>query len=612
MTRATLVSLVAALVATAFPATAQQPQTERAWKGTVSMPPSTELEIGFRLMPGEGGGWVGLLSMPSQKLKDAPVRELRVDEHALAFGFDVPSLPDADDPRYEFEILDSGSLSGTMSLTGMRLDATLAPVGAAEAPREADEPQPGKQPVERPVAPAADPERVWSGGVAVSPERTIGIVFRLSTGEDGQPVGLLSIPEQGLNDTPVSELAVAETGFAFVLALPSLPEAYRPSFELTLDEGGSLSGTMTQSGMTFPMTMSLSDEAALRAEREALRPQTPRPPFPYRTEEVTVPVATDAGAHTLAGTLTLPAVDSFGEGPYPTVVFITGSGAQDRDETIFEHKPFAVLADHLARHGIASLRCDDRGVFGSTGDPETPTTHDFVDDARAQVDFLLPRAEIGPIGLIGHSEGAVVGPMLAADDADVKFVVMLAGTGVPGAQVLIEQTAAILAASGLPPEQVAAAREAQTEVLTRYAAGEDPAQLHDLLVDQITNQTMVEFTDEQIEQAVAQAQAQLRSPWLRAFVTLDPCDALRKVTQPVLVLNGGMDLQVLNWQNVPEIEKALANNPGVTVRVFEGLNHLFQPSEVGTVAEYTTIKTTIAPEVLEVVTEWVLEHTKEQ
>lgn len=454
----------------------------------------------------------------------------------------------------------------------------------------------------------ADPDRVWGGVVSVSPGNEIGMEFRLIQDEAGASVGHLSIPAQGVNRIQVVKLAVSDDAIAFVLAMEGLPEQMRPSFDLTLTPDGSLEGTMTQSGMTFPAVFDLTDDETLQAQKDESRPQTPKPPFEYRTEDVTVPVQTEKWDHTLAGTLSLPNKEDFGEGPYPTLVFITGSGAQDRDETIFQHKPFAVLADHLARKGIASLRCDDRGVFGSTGDPINPTTLDFVDDARAQVKFLTTRQTTGPIGVIGHSEGGLIGPMLAADDDRVKFVVMLAGTGVPGDEILLEQTAAILLASDIAPDRVTEARAAQAELLSRVKAGEDIATLRDLIIKQIQFQTPVKLPDDVLGSAADGAIAQLSVPWMGTFLKIDPRDYLKRLTQPVLVLNGDKDLQVLSWQNIPEIEKALSENTDVTVRVFEGMNHLFQSCEFGTVGEYTQIKATIEPEVLELISTWILER----
>jgi len=320
----------------------------------------------------------------------------------------------------------------------------------------------------------------------------------------------------------------------------------------------------------------------------------------------------EGAGHTLAGTVTLPDAANFGDGPYPAVVFITGSGAQDRDETLFDHKPFAVIADHLAKRGIASLRCDDRGVFGSTGNPQTPNTLHFADDVRAQVAFLAARDDVDEIGLVGHSEGGLIAPIVAADSGDVDFLVLLAGTGVPGKEILIEQTAALLAAGGLPPAMIENAKGIQTELLESYAAGAEVEVLRELTAELIRAQSIVPVDDETMESLLGAALAPFESNWMRTFVTLDPREYLRRTTQPVLVLNGSKDLQVLVDQNIPEIKEALADNPDVTVTVFEDLNHLFQRAETGAIYEYATIQTTIEPEVLETIADWIADRTDDE
>jgi len=450
---------------------------------------------------------------------------------------------------------------------------------------------------------------LWHGGVTVPPGSVIRMSFKYAPVSNDERHGYLSIPDQGVNEVEVIDLYVSSERVRFVLAMEGLPESMRPSFDLEKNETSEvLEGTMTQGGMEFPARFEMMSEEELAEAAEARRPQTPKPPFEYRTEERTSKVVTTESTHTLAGTLTLPNEEKFGAGPYTTVVFITGSGAQDRDETIFDHKPFAVIADHLARKGIASLRSDDRGVFGSTGDPVNPTTHDFVDDVQAQVSELTLDPRVGKIGLVGHSEGAVIGPMVALGNENVAFVVMMAGTGVPGNEVLVEQTEALLKAAGVTPMRLAEAKELQGGVLDRVRAGEDPELMREELRALIQAQTPMELADDVLEPAVDAAVAQLQIPWMKAFLKLDPREALRMVEQPVLVLNGDMDLQVLHEQNIPEIKKALADNPDVTVRVFTQLNHMFQMCEIGSVAEYANISTTIETEVLDQISDWILER----
>ncbi len=493
------------------------------------------------------------------------------------------------------------------------MGTVLALLAAFILPGDAEEASPSPESVALPVAYVAqaeqsdasasdEPERwtgtVDAGGVEI---RFIITIERDGEGETENWSGSIDIPMQGVEGLRLSQIVRTDEDLAFVAPLPGAAEVNWPKWSLTIGEGGTAQGVLRQAGGEFPTTMRLADEGE---NLEPQRPQEPKPPFPYRTEEVTV--ATEAG-HTLAGTLSLPDEAAF-EPPYPTAVLITGSGAQDRDETLLGHKPFAVLADHLARRGIASLRCDDRGFGASTGSFATATTLDFVDDAREQVEFLVGRDEVGSIGLIGHSEGGLVAPFVAADNDEVGWVVLLAGTGVPGREVLVAQTAAIQIAGGADEAGVLEQMEAQKKAI-EAALADDFEAAENAMRRLITLQMKangVAPTDDLVEGMVTQ-QSQLFSsqPWMRTFLTLDPRPALQRVTQPVLVLNGELDLQVLPDQNVPAIERALAGNPDVEVHVLSGLNHLFQPAETGSPAEYIDIETTFDPGALEIISGWI-------
>ncbi|HET6583770.1 MAG TPA: alpha/beta fold hydrolase, partial [Nannocystaceae bacterium] len=332
------------------------------------------------------------------------------------------------------------------------------------------------------------------------------------------------------------------------------------------------------------------------------RPQTPQPPFAY--EAIDVVVDHRAASLQLAGTLTVPP----GDGPHPVVLLVTGSGAQDRDETIFGHKPFLVLADHLAKHGIAALRLDDRGVGGSGGDPKTSTTADFVGDALAAVAFLRTRPRLDParIGIIGHSEGAIVAPAAAAADGHIAFVVMLAGSGVPGSEILLDQSETFARAAGKSDAEVAQMLDLQRKLFAAVRSTSDDAQLRATLRPLLAEQPGVDAKAVDAELEV------LLSPWYRHFVAYDPGTALRKLETPVLVLNGELDRQVDAELNVPAIVKALkkAGNRRVTVHRLPGINHLFQRAKTGMVDEYGTIEETIAPEVLALVSDWILATAK--
>jgi pimeloyl-ACP methyl ester carboxylesterase len=328
------------------------------------------------------------------------------------------------------------------------------------------------------------------------------------------------------------------------------------------------------------------------------RPQTPKPPFPYSAEEVAFDSAPGVK---LAGTLTLPP----GRGPFPVAVLIVGSGPHDRDETIFGHKPFLVVADDLTRRGIAVLRYDKRGVGGSSGRAPNVTTADFALDAKAAVAFLKTRLEIDAkrIGLIGHSEGGEIAPMVAADDRSVAFVVLMAGPGVPGDQLLLAQSRALLQAQGAPEAAIASAEQANRKIydIVKTDVGDDEAKAR--IEALLTGMGMG------ADQARAAA-AQSVLPWVRWFVRYDPRPALERLRCPVLAIDGSKDLQVPAAQNLPEIRKALKDDPDATVLELPGLNHLFQTASSGTVSEYGTIEETIAPAALKAIGDWVAAHTR--
>jgi pimeloyl-ACP methyl ester carboxylesterase len=316
----------------------------------------------------------------------------------------------------------------------------------------------------------------------------------------------------------------------------------------------------------------------------------------------------------LAATLTLPP----GKGPFPAVLLITGSGPQDRDETVAGHKPLLVLADHLTRRGVAVLRADDRGVGQSAGDFFSATSADFAADARAGVEHLTRRKEVNPrqVGLIGHSEGGLIAPMLAAHPSDVAFVVMLAGQGLPGDEVLYLQGEKILQAGGASAERLARQRELQTQLVALVKAEKDPDAL-ERKVRALLDAEVAKLAEENKEEAAllkAGAQSQLRmvkSPWLRYFIAHDPRPTLRQVRCPVPALVGSKDLQVAPQPNQLAIERAMkeGGNTDVTVKERPNSSHLFQPCTTGELAEYAEIEETVAPAAPELIADWIAKRT---
>lgn len=326
--------------------------------------------------------------------------------------------------------------------------------------------------------------------------------------------------------------------------------------------------------------------------------------FPSHDVELEFDNPYEAGVH-LAGTLTLPE----GNGPFPAVVLISGTGLQDRDETIFGHKPFLAIADYLARRGIASLRVDDRMTGRSRGEVATATTENFARDVRAELEVLRARPEIDParVGLIGHSEGAVIGPMLAADPANhVAYMVLLAGVGVRGITLLHDQNEDGMLAAGVRPEVVKTLLSLNDSLYRAVLASKaDGAALTSELA------AVLRENSPQFDEVTAlRSVAVLTTPSIRYFLALDPVPALTRTRCPVLALNGDKDTQVRASTNLPAIEAALkaGGNQDVTIRTMPGLNHLFQTAVTGAANEYATIQENFSPDALKVMGDWLEAH----
>ena len=438
---------------------------------------------------------------------------------------------------------------------------------------------------------AQTPEDVageWRGTIEVpGSSLEIGVTFEV---QPGGLTGTIDIPAQGAQDLPLE--GVRLEGEQLTFAIQGVPGA--PTFSGPVS-GDTIEGEFRQSGQTLPFSLE-------RGTRELARPQEPTPPYPYREEEV---MYTNDSV-TLAGTLTLPE----GAGPFVAVLLITGSGAQDRDETVAEHKPFLVIADRLTRAGYAVLRVDDRGVGGSTGNLAQATYDDLAADVLAGVAFLKGRSEIDPgrIGLFGHSEGGYLAPLAASRSEDVAFVILMAGPAVPGREALLLQNRLIYEGAGATEETV----DAQLAYLRRLigllerrdyeAAGE---LIRERIEEDYAALPEAQRPSAAEQEALVEAQvAGTATPNFRSFVLYNPRPALASLRIPVLAFYGGKDIQVDAEQSAPALRAALAENPDATVRVFENLNHLMQPAETGALAEYAQIETTLAPRVLDLVVGW--------
>lgn len=442
----------------------------------------------------------------------------------------------------------------------------------------------------RVVAPRIEGD--WSGALEVGGARLRLVLHIVSRPQGGFGASLDSL-DQGARGLPVDEVSLRDRTVS--LRMKALGASYTGT---VADDGNTIAGEWIQGG-AFPLSFRRGAPDAPR------RPQEPKRSPPYREEEVTFA----SGGVTLAGTLTLPREP----GPFPAVVLISGSGPQDRNETIAGHQPFRILADHLTRQGLAVLRYDDRGVGKSTGAFDAATTLDFAEDVRAALALLRKRPEVDArrLGLVGHSEGALVAPLVANRETDVAFVVLLASTGVTGEQVLYEQGAQLARAAGLGPEVAAQQKSIQQALFAILRQESDPAVARRKLAEVIAP-ALAQMPEGQRAAAVdAQVQKAL-SPWLRHFVSYDPVPPLRALKCPALALFGEKDLQVPPSQNAGPVEAALkeAGRAESSVRILPGLNHLFQSAATGLPTEYGTIEETMSPTALNAISEWIRERTK--
>lgn len=422
----------------------------------------------------------------------------------------------------------------------------------------------------------------WSGQLKVQ-SMQLQLIFHIAKSDNGYTATMDS-PDQGARGIAVTSAKFENPQLSLAIALAGIE--YKGILR-----NDTINGTFHQAGNVFPLVLTRAHET-----KKPLRPQEPAKPYPYATEEVRFENKTDGV--TLVGTFTWPSTGS----SFPAVVLISGSGPQNRDEELMDHRPFLVLADHLTRNGIAVLRFDDRGVGASSGDFRTATSADFANDAEAAVKYLKTRKEVNPkyIGLAGHSEGGLIAPMVAARSKDVAFIVLLAGPGIPGDQIMLLQQRLIAQASGVDSVSIALSASLNRAAFDMVKKSSD--------TEQLKKDLAAYFQQNNIPATYASsAIAQLTNPWMQYFVTYDPRPALEKVKCPVLALNGARDLQVPAKENLEAIQQALTNggNRRVTTLTLPGLNHLFQPSTTGLPSEYGQIEETFSPEALKEIVQWI-------
>jgi len=442
----------------------------------------------------------------------------------------------------------------------------------------------------------------WNGILNIQGMQ-LRIVFNISKSENGY-TSTLDSPDQKATGIPVTTTSFENQVLKLAVTNAGI------EYEGTLDKTNTIVGTFKQGGQSIPLNLS----SKMPEKEKISRPQEPVKPYPYYSEDITFENKTDN--ITLAGTLTLP---KQGGSNFPAVILISGSGPQNRDEELLSHKPFLVLSDHLTKNGIAVLRFDDRGTAESKGNFKTATTQDLARDVEAAISYLLTRKEINKskIGLAGHSEGGIIAPMVAARSKDVNFIVMLAGTGIPGDQLLLLQQELIARASGISEKNLLVAKEVNKGAFDIIVKSSDSEKLKTDLTSfikkQVQNNPEWPRPSGMSEDQFVNLQVQeLTKPWIVYFIKYDPAPALGKVKCPVLAINGEKDLQVPPKEDLSAIKNALekGGNKKVTIKELPNLNHLFQECKTGSPSEYATIEQTFSPVALNEVSSWILKTVK--
>jgi hypothetical protein len=444
---------------------------------------------------------------------------------------------------------------------------------------------------------------IWTGKLELPNSMSLTVVFNLSKDETGNYTSTLDSPDQGAMGIPTESTTI--NGDSILIKIPAVQGHYNG--KIFYDEMN-IEGKWFQGGMNLTLVLNKVEKLESRN-----RPQEPKEPFPYNSEEVLFENEKDDVV--LAGTLTYPKEGN----NFPAVVMITGSGRQDRNEELLGHKPFLVIADYLSRNGIAVLRFDDRGIAQSTGDHSKATSEDFARDVLAAVKFLKERKEIDKtkIGLIGHSEGGIIAPMAAIQSDDVAFIVMMAGPGIPGDSILYLQGELIQRAEGTSEQEIQKSLKLQKEIFNIVKTSNDDEKLTKDLREKFDAEYAAMSEDEKnkIGDPEVYFNMQLKtitSPWFKYFLRFDPVPVLEKVKCPVLAINGEKDLQVPPKENISTIDAALkrAGNKNYEVKILPGLNHLFQTSSTGKISEYSQIEETISPLALETILNWIKRITK--
>ena len=454
----------------------------------------------------------------------------------------------------------------------------------------------------------------WEGALQIQGTE-IPLVFHITKDSLGKYSATFDSPKQKAFNLACSEVILKADSVILMMQI------IKGKYAGQLDKDKKiLTGTWSQGAASFPLIIKKTGDVVII--KEIRRPQTPKPPFPYKSEDVEYDNANKSihfGA-TFTVPLPDPNVNYFRAPVYPTVLLITGSGKQDRDETIFNHKSFAVIADYLTRRGIAVLRVDDRDIGKTTGNFNTSTSADFANDAEAGIEYLKRRSDVDTnnIGLMGHSEGGMIAPFVAAKRKDVNFIVLLAGPGAKISELMEQQSVDVSAASGISANYLEKYRLLYRKLVNTIVNEPDSAIAFNKAVvifnewQKDKNMLLIKATtgvtdDKSKNQFVKEFVQQLSKPWFNYFFKFDPAEYLSKLSCPVLALNGEKDIQVSAKQNLNAIKKALEKSSSKNFKTIEmpGLNHLFQHCKTCTVDEYAELEETFDTETLDIIEDWI-------
>ncbi len=439
----------------------------------------------------------------------------------------------------------------------------------------------------------------WMGHLKES-GMDIRLIFNISLSASGALQATLDSPDQSVEGLKMGKVLINDT--IFLIEGPAFGAKYNG-----IPENDTLiTGQWIQAGKEYKV-----DLMRMKAPVTYNRPQEPKPPYPYKSEDVKF--SNYKEEFLLAGTLTIPQ----GEGPFPAVVLITGSGYEDRDETIYRHKPFLVIADYLTRNGIAVLRYDDRGTGESEGNKSFATTATLATDALSAVEYLKGRSEIdhSRTGLAGHSEGSLIAAIAASDNKDIAFLISLAGPGIKGSEIIIRQSTDIYKMSGADTSVINSDIYLKKHLFAMIASESDQKRLVSEAMHWYTEYLDTKGVDAERRKEEISSFARLivayNNPWFRYFLLTDPAEFWKKVSCPVLAINGEKDIQVYYSDNLKAIKDALkkGGNKDVTIKSMPGLNHLFQHCSTGMTTEYTSIEETFAPEALTLISKWIFDNT---